>query len=158
MVSYDLCRWRPLGWGATFRIDGDRLLVCDHAVNGDSEVVDKVKTLVGGTATIFMRDTRVSTNVMKADGSRAVGTQLAKGPAYESVFVRKQPLFRGEVEILGQPYMTAYDPLLDPAVSTWPSPSFARATRSAPSNASASPRPNARRRRRATAARSPARR
>ncbi|HLO76407.1 MAG TPA: cache domain-containing protein [Magnetospirillum sp.] len=98
--------------GDTFRIADGKLLAGDHVVNGNFEVVDRVKDLVGGTATVFMGDTRVSTNVQKPDGSRAIGTQLARTPAYISVFDRKQP-FRGEVEILGEPYMTAYDPIVD---------------------------------------------
>ncbi|MGE5476973.1 MAG: methyl-accepting chemotaxis protein [Bacteroidales bacterium] len=98
--------------GTSFRIEDGKLLAGDHALNGNFEVVDRVKELVGGTATVFMGDTRVSTNVLKPDGSRAVGTPLARTAAYASVFERKQP-FRGEVEILGEPYMTAYDPILD---------------------------------------------
>jgi len=97
--------------GTTFTVADGKMMAGDHVLNGNFEVVDKVKTLVGGTATIFMGDTRVSTNVIKPDGTRAVGTQLAKAAAYQSVFERKQP-FRGEVDILGEPYMTAYDPIL----------------------------------------------
>ncbi|MGE5517675.1 MAG: methyl-accepting chemotaxis protein [Bacteroidota bacterium] len=105
--------WQVLrGKGGTFRIEDGKLLAGDHALNGNFEVVDRVKALVGGTATVFMGDTRVSTNVQKPDGSRAVGTPLARTAAYASIFDRKQP-FRGEVEILGEPYMTAYDPILD---------------------------------------------
>ncbi|CUW39252.1 putative Methyl-accepting chemotaxis protein [Magnetospirillum sp. XM-1] len=98
--------------GATFSIADGKMLAGDHVLNGNFEVVDKVKALVGGTATVFMGDTRVTTNVIKPDGGRAVGTQLAKTAAYDSVFNKKTP-FRGEVEILGEPYMTAYDPILD---------------------------------------------
>ncbi len=98
--------------GTAFAIVDGKILAGEHVLNGNFEVVDKVKALVGGTATVFMGDTRVTTNVIKADGNRAVGTQLAKAAAYDSVFNRKAP-FRGEVEILGEPYMTAYDPILD---------------------------------------------
>jgi methyl-accepting chemotaxis protein len=98
--------------GQRFSIVDGKLLVGEHVLNGNFDVVDKVKLLVGGTATVFMGDLRVSTNVVKPDGTRAVGTTLARTAAYEAVFSRKAP-FRGEVEILGQPYMTAYDPILD---------------------------------------------
>ena len=107
-VAWDALKAR----GAQFSIQDGKILAGDHVVNGNYEVVDKVKALVGGTATVFMGDTRVSTNVMKPDGSRAVGTQLARTAAYEAVFNRKAG-FRGEVGILGEPYMTAYDPILD---------------------------------------------
>ena len=59
-----------------------------------------------------MRDLRVATNVLKPDGTPAVGTRLAPGRAYDAIFDRKAS-FRGEVQILGEPYMTAYDPILD---------------------------------------------
>jgi methyl-accepting chemotaxis protein len=107
-VAWDVLRES----GDKFSIADGKLLADGKPLNGNFAAVDKIKTLVGGTATIFMNDTRISTNVMKADGTRAIGTQLAKGPAYESVFDRKTA-FRGEVAILGEPYMTVYDPIFD---------------------------------------------
>ena len=92
-------------------VDG-KLLADGHVLNDDVATVDKVKSLVGGTCTIFLNDLRVATNVQKPDGTRAVGTRLAKSAAYEAVFDRKTP-FHGEVDILGTPYMTAYDPIFD---------------------------------------------
>jgi methyl-accepting chemotaxis protein len=92
-------------------VDG-KLLADGHILNDDVATVDKVKSLVGGTCTIFLNDLRVATNVQKTDGTRAVGTRLAKSAAYEAVFDRKTP-FHGEVDILGTPYMTAYDPIFD---------------------------------------------
>ncbi|MDQ0391157.1 response regulator [Labrys monachus] len=97
--------------GKTFSVDNGKLKAGDFSLNDNFEVVDKIKDLVGGTATIFMGDTRVSTNVM-TEGHRAVGTTLAQGPVHDAVFKDKKP-FRGEADILGEPYMTAYDPILD---------------------------------------------
>ncbi|HTH16628.1 MAG TPA: cache domain-containing protein [Magnetospirillum sp.] len=107
-VAWDVLRAK----GTAFRLDDGKLLAGDTVLNGNNELVDKVKTLVGGSATIFMGDVRVATNVLKPDGNRAIGTPLARTAAYASVFEGKTP-FRGEVEILGEPYMTAYDPILD---------------------------------------------
>ena len=107
-VAWDVLRES----GDKFSIADGKLLADGKPLNGNFAAVDKIKALVGGTATIFMSDTRISTNVMKPDGTRAIGTQLAKGPAYESVFDRKTA-FRGEVAILGEPYMTVYDPIFD---------------------------------------------
>ena len=95
-------------------LDGDKLMFGDYVANGNFEVVDKVKAIAGGTATIFMGETRVSTNVQKPDGSRAVGTQLAPGAAHDSVFVNHKA-YRGEADILGRRFFTVYDPILDPA-------------------------------------------
>ncbi len=97
--------------GSNFSIKDGKLLANDHVLNDDPSTVDKVKSLVGGTCTIFLKDTRIATNVMKPDGTRAVGTQLARTDAYSAIFDRKVP-YRGEVQILGEPYMTAYDPII----------------------------------------------
>ncbi len=103
--------WELLNsYGKDFYIKDEKLYAGDHPLNGDYKLVDRVKQLVGGTATIFMHDTRVTTNVMKEDGTRAVGTQLAAGPVYDAIFGRGES-YRGEAEILGVPYFTAYDPI-----------------------------------------------
>ncbi len=97
--------------GKGYKVSDGKLMAGDVVLDGDFSVVDKVAELVGGTATIFSGDTRISTNVKKDDGSRAVGTQLARNAAYESVFTAKKP-FRGQIDILGKPYITGYDPIL----------------------------------------------
>jgi methyl-accepting chemotaxis protein len=79
-------------------------------INGNFEPVDRVKAVAGGTATVFLGDLRISTNVKKPDGSRAVGTRLAPGPAFETVF-GKQQTYSGEADILGEPYLTIYEPI-----------------------------------------------
>jgi methyl-accepting chemotaxis protein len=93
-----------------FSIEGDKLYAGEHLLNGSNDVVDSIKDLVGGTATIFMGDTRVATNVMKSDGTRAIGTKLAKGPVYDAIFGNGKP-YKGEADILGTSYFTAYDPI-----------------------------------------------
>src|SRR5690606_14135392 len=81
-------------------------------VDQDYAVVDKIKQLVGGTATIFQYDTRISTNVIKDDGTRAIGTTLAPGEVYDTV-LKQAKSFQGEADILGVRYFTAYDPILN---------------------------------------------
>lgn len=98
--------------GSAFSIEGDRLMIDGYyAVNGNNELPDRLQELCGGTATIFMNDVRIATNVMKPDGTRALGTKLT-GPAYDAVF-REGKAYRGETDILGVPYFTAYDPIRD---------------------------------------------
>ncbi len=98
------------GYGAPSR-QGDQLYFGSTLINGNFEPVDRVKAVAGGTATIFLADQRVTTNVMKPDGSRAVGTKLAAGPAYNSVFTRHET-YRGEANILGETYVTIYEPIV----------------------------------------------
>ena len=97
-------------YGSFFKVDGDTLYAGFQPLNGFDTSVDRIKELVGGTATIFMGDTRVATNVMKADGTRATGTTLAKGPVYDAVITEGKP-YRGEADILGTAFFTAYDPI-----------------------------------------------
>ncbi|MBI5575309.1 MAG: methyl-accepting chemotaxis protein [Deltaproteobacteria bacterium] len=97
--------------GTDFRVENGKLMAGSYVCNGNYELPDKVKDIFGGVATIFMGDVRVTTNVLKADGTRAVGTQL-KGAAYDAVF-KSGKSFRGETAILDEPYFTAYDPIRD---------------------------------------------
>ncbi|WP_082653454.1 methyl-accepting chemotaxis protein [Aureimonas sp. AU22] len=101
-------------YGKGFDRKGDTLSVGSTVLNDFSEPVDRIKALVGGTATVFMGDKRVTTNVTKPDGSRAVGTTLAAGPVYDAVLKAGTP-YRGEAEILGTPFFTAYDPIRNAA-------------------------------------------
>jgi methyl-accepting chemotaxis protein len=100
------------GVGTVYRIEGDTLYAGETVLNDRSEIVDTITRLMGGTATIFAGDTRVATNVKKPDGSRAIGTKLAPGPAYDAV-LKRGVSYRGEATILGEPYFTAYDPIKD---------------------------------------------
>ena len=105
--------WDVLGdYGSAFSARDGRLYVGSTPLNGLVEPVDRIKTLVGGTATVFQGDTRITTNVKKDDGSRAVGTKLNHGPVYDAVLRDGKP-YRGQADILGKPYFVAYDPIKD---------------------------------------------
>ncbi len=93
------------------RLEGDKLYFGAESVNGNFAAVDKVKALAGSVATVFMGDVRVATNVQKPDGSRAVGTKLAAGPAYDAVF-KDRKTYSGAADILGLPYFTIYEPII----------------------------------------------
>ncbi|MBN2023030.1 MAG: cache domain-containing protein [Pirellulales bacterium] len=99
------------------------ILYGGHLLNQRYEIVDAIKDQVFrgeayqgreiGTVTIFLRDVRVSTNVKRQDGSRAVGTQL-------STLVSDAVLERGEIWaapafVVNDWYITAYEPIRDPA-------------------------------------------
>jgi methyl-accepting chemotaxis protein len=94
------------------RIEADVLYFGKTRINGNFDIVDQVKAIAGGTATIFMGDLRVTTNVLKPDGGRAIGTKLAAGPAHDSVF-KARKTFAGTVDILGTPFLTIYEPIID---------------------------------------------
>lgn len=95
----------------TLSADGN-LALAGHVVNGRDDLVDIVRRVAGGAATIFAGDMRVATNISRPDGTRAVGTRLAPGPARDAVIERHE-IYRGTADILGIPHMTIYEPLLD---------------------------------------------
>ncbi|NTW81439.1 MAG: PAS domain S-box protein [Geobacteraceae bacterium] len=97
--------------GTNFRVVDGQLLVDAYTLNNNFELPDKVQSIFGGVATVFMGNERVSTNVLNAEGERAVGTRLV-GPAYDAIFKQGKP-YRGSASILGIPYLTAYDPIRD---------------------------------------------
>lgn len=79
-------------------------------------MVDHVSSLFGGTATLFVRSgdefVRVSTNVKKSSGARAVATVLnPNGKVIAELLAGKE--YSGVVDILGEPYITRYDPMFD---------------------------------------------
>jgi len=103
--------WNELSrQGQDFEVVDGILRVGPVQINGDHKVMDKIVALVGGEATVFAGDIRVATTIKKPDGSRADGTVLARNAAYDAIFV-KHERFRGVTEILGQPYVAAYDPI-----------------------------------------------
>lgn len=91
------------------------LLLGSTSIGNRFELVDKVTASMGGTATIFSRDgadyVRISTNVM-TNGARAIGTVLAPQGAAIKEIQQGRP-FYGLVEILGNPYLTGYEPIVD---------------------------------------------
>ena len=95
---------------ADFSVSGHTIRAGSLVLNGDNVLVDKFHAINGATATIFLGDLRVATNVQKPDGSRAIGTHLARGAVYDRVLRDGKP-FRGKAEILGTSYFTAYDPI-----------------------------------------------
>jgi methyl-accepting chemotaxis protein len=88
---------------------------------GNFAIVDRLKQLTACTATLFVKKgdqfVRVSTNVLKPDGSRAIGTVLDPAGLAFAAIRNGQP-FYGVVDILGNPYMTGYEPMRNAAKQT----------------------------------------
>lgn len=92
------------------------LVFGDTALTNNYRLIDDVSSLVGGTATLFVKSgndfIRVTTNVRQSNDSRAVGTKLdEKGKAI--IALRAGQAFHGVVDILGASYITRYDPIYD---------------------------------------------
>jgi len=90
-------------------------------LNRHNQIVDRIRDTVFqnekyegrsvGTATIFYRDLRISTNVLTPEGERAIGTRVSKE-------VRDRVLLEGErwtdrAFVVSDWYITAYEPITD---------------------------------------------
>jgi two-component system NtrC family sensor kinase len=65
-----------------------------------------------GTATIFQWDVRISTNVTKPNGERAIGTRVSRA-VYESVLEKGRP-FYDRAFVVHDWYLSAYETIRDP--------------------------------------------
>ncbi|MFZ3382541.1 MAG: methyl-accepting chemotaxis protein [Candidatus Methanoperedens sp.] len=96
-------------------VNGKMQLGDNYVLNGNFEIVDSVKNMVGGTATVFQvigeEAVRISTNVINTDGSRAVGTTVSK-PVYDAVIIRGETYY-GRAWVVNAWYLTAYEPIKD---------------------------------------------
>lgn len=90
------------------------LVFGDEPQSQKNHLVDGVTSIGNGTATLFVKNgnsfVRIATNVQQKDGSRAVGTLLdPKGKVIEPL--RHGQSYYGVVDILGDPYITGYEPI-----------------------------------------------
>ena len=103
----------------TTRVGGrvvPRLLLGELPQSNRFDLVDGVTDILSGTATLFVKSgddfVRIATNVRQENGERAVGTLLdPEGKAIAAL--RDGRSFHGEVDILGTPYITRYEPMRD---------------------------------------------
>src|SRR6056297_1380498 len=97
-------------------VDGELVDAEQKSISLHTDFLDDFADKHSVAATIFKRDgndfTRIITTIKNNNGQRSVGTQLGAGSnAYKSVM--NQALYIGNAEILGVPYITAYDPIID---------------------------------------------
>jgi len=103
--------------------DGQVLGVLTGGVllNRNYEIVDRIKDIVFrdaayrgkkiGTATIFLGNLRISTNVLDKEGNRAIGTRAMK-EVQEQVLGRGLPWIK-RAFVVEDWYITAYEPIRD---------------------------------------------
>ena len=88
-------------------------------LNRNYDLVDRVKELVykgekykgieTGTATIFQRDLRISTNVRNIDGTRAIGTRVSK--EVNTAVLQEGKPWNDRAFVVNDWYITAYEPI-----------------------------------------------
>lgn len=94
----------------------ERIEVRELPEFADHAMIETITGMTGETATVFAWDAesrdfwRKTTNIIKPDGSRAVGTPLGqKGAVYPVVMDGKT--YVGQANILGKDYYTIYKPI-----------------------------------------------
>ncbi|HOA74965.1 MAG TPA: methyl-accepting chemotaxis protein [Phycisphaerae bacterium] len=103
---------------------GDTWLGQNAQASEPSPLVDEVRQLVGSNCTIFQRMNeagdmvRVCTNILKTDGTRAIGTYIPAitpdgTPDPVIAKVLKGETYQGRAFVVGQWCVSAYKPLLD---------------------------------------------
>ena len=127
----------PVAWSAKNQTSGDVVdvelpalevggqpLGQNTSFDVETPVVDVITSMLGSAATVFQRMNdegdmlRVATTVEAADGTRAIGTYIpavgADGApnAVITALLAGEP-FYGTAQVVGQPYVTAYSPIVD---------------------------------------------
>ncbi|RPI29362.1 MAG: HAMP domain-containing protein [Acidobacteria bacterium] len=93
-----------------------------NLLNGSVEKVDRIRDSLFeneqydgkpvGTATVFMRDLRISTNVLDQNGARAIGTRASEEVADR--VLGKGLSWTGRALVVNAWYLSQYDPIRDP--------------------------------------------
>jgi methyl-accepting chemotaxis protein len=101
-------------------VSANNIYMGDKAQGNNFDLVDGLTNIMDGTATIFSKTgvdfIRISTNVIK-ENKRAIGTKLSPtGKAIDKI--NQGQAYYGQVDILGNPYLTGYAPLKDASGST----------------------------------------
>ncbi|GGB58731.1 methyl-accepting chemotaxis protein [Roseibium aquae] len=87
------------------------------------DLIESITRITGETATVFAWDEetrdfwRRTTNIIKPDGNRAVGTPLGVNGAVYPVIMAGNT-FIGQATILGKEYYTIYEPIFTPSGDT----------------------------------------
>ncbi|MCA1299226.1 methyl-accepting chemotaxis protein [Stappia indica] len=108
-----------VSWGEDGNVERIVMDTLPDAVE-DHAMIDEIGRMTGETVTVFKWDPdtrdfwRKTTNIVKPDGSRAVGTRLGQNGAVYPVLTGGKT-FRGEAVILGTPYYTIYQPIFSPS-------------------------------------------
>lgn len=97
------------------------VLISGIILNGNYVLVNKINDVVHekeiyegeeiGTATIFMDDLRIATNVKNKDGKYAIGTRVSE-EVYNNV-ISKGERYIGEAFVVNSWYISAYQPIKD---------------------------------------------
>lgn len=91
-----------------WKVIGDELFKGSTKVNNNVEMIEYITKTTKGTATVFLGDTRIATNMMK-NNKRMIGTKASKQVIDKTL--KKGENFSGKIKIGNQLYMASYEPI-----------------------------------------------
>ncbi|EKQ57849.1 MULTISPECIES: methyl-accepting chemotaxis protein [unclassified Clostridium] len=94
-----------------WEVKGEDLYKGNIKINNDFKVVDEIKDKTNMYATIFMNDTRITTNIIDKSGKRSIGTK-ANDQVIETV-LKNGKTYEGKVNITGIDVQGYYVPIKD---------------------------------------------
>lgn len=103
-----------------WELKGDKLYKGNTLINDNFDVVDSIKKDTGYLSTIFMKDTRVSTNVVLNNGERAIATKASKDVIEKVLNEGKE--YHGEAMVVDKKVLTYYSPIKnsnDEVIGMW---------------------------------------
>lgn len=90
-------------------------------LNGNLDLVDRINAIVyrdgslplnsRGTATLFLGDTRIATNVRLFEGERALGTRVSS--AVKAQVLGRGDIWLGTAFVVNDDYVSGYEPVVD---------------------------------------------
>ncbi|TAJ15359.1 methyl-accepting chemotaxis protein [Marinilabiliaceae bacterium JC017] len=99
---------------ANYRVDIPVLNINGSSLYKNYTLVDRISSLTGAAATIFQKIPqgylRISTNVKKSDGTRAINTLIDNDSPVVKV-IEAGNVFKGRAFVVDQWYLTTYKPL-----------------------------------------------
>ncbi|MBI3516013.1 MAG: cache domain-containing protein, partial [Proteobacteria bacterium] len=106
MLSWELLH----NEGATLSSAGAELRADQVVLNGRHQIFDKLRDVGDAVAAIYAGDLAIATTIKDRTGRPAAGARLDR--AVQDAIARGGK-FRGETMLMGETYLTAYDPIKD---------------------------------------------
>jgi methyl-accepting chemotaxis protein len=100
---------------ASLNIELNSWYINGKLIQNNTDIVDEIQNLAGGTATIFQKIPqgylRIATNVKKENGERALGTFIPMSSPVAQAINRGE-VYKGRAFVVNDWYLTSYQPLL----------------------------------------------
>lgn len=94
---------------SNFRIEEGKLIIGFFTLNDIHFFTDQIKNIVGGVATVYMKDQPIATSLINKDGARLLEAKL-DGIVGDTV-LKSGKSYRGKISMNGVTYFSAFDPI-----------------------------------------------